>query len=238
VITDSLSHIAIILDGNGRWATGRGLKRLAGHQEGARSVRQVITHCRESGLRYLSLYAFSTENWGRPRAEIDGLMRLLARFLTEEEATLKEHGIELVSIGDTTRLPHRVRTLLNRVGNTTRGARGMRLTLAISYSSHDEITRVVRRLARRSACGALNPETIDCNLIEGMLDTRDTPPVDLLIRTGGEQRLSNFLLWQAAYAELYVTHTPWPAFRPADLDRAVAWYHGRKRTFGLVEAVG
>jgi len=235
---DALQHVAIIMDGNGRWARARGLARLAGHHQGAAVVRKIITHCREAGLHHLTLYAFSTENWARPKREVNGLMDLLARFLLEQEDRLKKHGIELRAIGDISRLPNRARALLGRVIHSTRGLGGMRLTLALSYSGHDEIVRTVRRLARMVAEGTLRPDAIDDAVFADSLDTRDTPPADLVIRTGSERRLSNFLLWQSAYAELYFTDRAWPDFSPADFDRAVAWYHGRRRTFGLVEATG
>jgi undecaprenyl diphosphate synthase len=234
----SLQHVAIIMDGNGRWAAARGLARLAGHHRGAAAVRRLVTHCREAGLRYLTLYAFSVENWGRPSAEVNGLMDLLERFLIEQESRLREHGIELAAIGDLSRLPDRPRAVLERAIQSTGGLGGLRLTLALSYSGHDEIVRAARRLARRVAAGRLHPDDIDDRLFAGALDTGDTPPPDLVIRTGSERRLSNFLLWQAAYAELYFTDQEWPDFGPEDFDRAVAWYHSRRRTFGLVEAVG
>jgi undecaprenyl diphosphate synthase len=233
-----LRHVAIIMDGNGRWAQARGLARLAGHQRGAETVRRIVTHCREAGLHYLTMYAFSTENWARPVFEVNGLMELLSEFLADQEDRLKEHDIELAAIGDLGRLPNRVRSLLERVMNTTRGLDGMRLTLALSYSGRDEIVRTARRLARRVAAGTLDPGAIDDTLFSDSLDTGDSPAVDLVIRTGSERRLSNFLLWQAAYAELYFTDQRWPDFSPEDFDRAVAWYHSRRRTFGLVEAVG
>jgi len=234
----SLRHVAIIMDGNGRWAQARGLTRLAGHRQGAAAVRKIVTHCREAGLRHLTLYAFSIENWARPAFEVKGLMELLAEFLLEQEERLGRHCIELSAIGDISRLPARARELLDRVVNATRSLGGMRLTLALSYSGRDEIVRAARRLARRVAEGTLRPNDIDEQIFEDSLDARGTPPADLVIRTGSERRLSNFLLWQAAYAELYFTDQPWPEFSPEDFDRAVAWYHGRKRTFGLVEAMG
>ncbi len=233
-----LRHVAIIMDGNGRWAQARGLARLAGHHRGAEAVRKMVTHCREAGLHYLTLYAFSTENWARPAFEVNGLMKLLTEFLVEQEDRLKEHGIELAAIGDLARLPQRARSHLERVMTSTRGLGGMRLTLALSYSGRDEIVRAARRLAGRVARGELLPEAIDDELFADNLDTRETPAADLVIRTGSERRLSNFLLWQAAYAELYFTDRQWPDFSPEDFDRAVAWYHDRNRTFGLVEAVG
>jgi undecaprenyl diphosphate synthase len=233
-----LRHVAIIMDGNGRWAQARGLARLAGHHRGAEAVRKIVTHCREAGLHYLTLYAFSTENWARPAFEVNGLMELLTEFLVEQEDRLTEHGIELAAIGDLGKLPQRARSLLERVMNTTRGLGGMRLTLALSYSGRDEIVRAARRLAGRVARGELLPDAIDDELFAENLDTRETPAADLVIRTGSERRLSNFLLWQAAYAELYFTDRQWPDFSPEDFDRAVAWYHDRNRTFGLVEATG
>ena len=233
-----LRHVAIIMDGNGRWAQARGLPRTAGHRQGAEAVRKIVTHCREAGLHHLTLYAFSTENWARPILEVRTLMDLLIRFLVDQEDRLIRHGIELKTIGDISRLPERARSLLKRVINSTRRMGGMRLTLALSYSGRDEIVRAARRLAQRAANGELDPETIDDGLFARNLDTRDTPPADLVIRTGSERRLSNFLLWQAAYAELYFTDRAWPDFSPDDFDRAVTWYHGRKRTFGLVGATG
>jgi undecaprenyl diphosphate synthase len=234
----NLRHVAIIMDGNGRWARARGMPRLEGHRGGARAVRRVITHCRESGLQYLTLYAFSVENWSRPRHEVEGLMRLLVRFLAERGRELVENGIQLRAIGDIGRLPRRARNLLDRVISSTRDLDGMRLSLALSYGGRDEIVRVARRLVRRAIVGELDSDAIDEELVADELDTRDTPPVDLVIRSGGERRLSNFLLWQSAYAELYFTERHWPDFGPDDFDRAVAWYHQRNRTYGLVEAVG
>ncbi|MCU0303683.1 MAG: polyprenyl diphosphate synthase [Thermoanaerobaculales bacterium] len=234
----TLRHVAIIMDGNGRWAGLRGLPRLAGHRQGAAAVQRVVSHCREAGLRYLTLFAFSTENWGRPALEVQGLMELLVRFLAEQEPELRGSSIELAAIGDLDRLPARARRPLDRAVASTRGATGMRLTLALSYGGHDEIVRASRRLAGLVAEGKLRPHDIDGAAFARALDTADTPPVDLLIRTGGERRLSNFLLWQAAYAELRFTDRLWPDFAPDDLDDAVAWFHDRRRTFGLVEAVG
>jgi len=235
---EALRHVAIIMDGNGRWAKARGLARIAGHNQGATSVRKILTHCREAGLHYLTLYAFSTENWARPTLEVKGLMDLLARFLIEQQERLMKHDIELATIGDISRLPSRACRLLERVENATRGLGGMRLTLALSYSGHDEIVRTTRRLAKRVAEGELHPDAINDQLFADSLDTGGTPPVDLVIRTGSERRLSNFLPWQAAYAELFFSDVTWPDFGPEDFDRAVAWFHGRKRTFGIVEAVG
>jgi undecaprenyl diphosphate synthase len=238
MVNTNLRHVAIIMDGNGRWAQARGLPRLEGHRGGVRAVREVITHCRESGLEFLTLYAFSVENWSRPRHEVEGLMRLLVRFLAERGRELAENGIQLRTIGDIGRLPRRARNLLERVVASTRELDGMRLSLALSYGGRDEIVRAARRLVLRAIGGDLDAAAVNEELLADELDTRDTPPVDLVIRTGGENRLSNFLLWQSAYAELYFTDRRWPDFTAADFDRAVAWYHERHRTFGLVEAVG
>lgn len=235
--TDSLPrHVAIIMDGNGRWAQERGLERLAGHREGARSVRKIVTHAREIGIRYLTLYAFSSENWGRPGSEISGLMDLLAEYLVEEKETLLKNDIELSTIGVTDSLPVPVRHLLNGVCKETKGLDGMRLTLALSYGGRDELLRAIRKVATRVDRGELDPEEIRENDLTAALDTHDLPDPDLLIRTSGEQRLSNFLLWQLAYAELWFTPTAWPDFTTANFDEAVQSYTGRQRRFGLTGA--
>lgn len=229
-------HVALIMDGNGRWAAARGLPRLAGHRAGARAVREVVRAARELGLGHLTLYAFSTENWQRPSAEVGALMGLLAEFLVEEQGELKANGIELHAIGDLARLPPRVRRLLAEVASATRSLDGMRLTLALAYGGRDELVRAARKLAAEVAAGRLWPEQVDERLVELRLDTAGTQDPDLVVRTGGESRLSNFLLWQSAYAELYVTEVPWPAFGRAELERALAWYAGRQRRFGGVAA--
>jgi undecaprenyl diphosphate synthase len=229
-----LQHLAVIMAGNGRWAEARGQVRTHGHEAGIEAVRRTLKHCRELGIRFLTLYAFSTENWDRPRREVGALMTLLCRFLRDELADLQRHGIELVAIGDVDRLPARVRWLLAKVTRTTRGLDEMRLTLALSYGGRDELVRAVRAIAQKVGRGELAPEALDATEIERHLDTRDTPPPDLIIRTGGEQRLSNFLLWQAAYAELYFTPVQWPDFGAGDLDTALAWYHRSQRRFGMV----
>ena len=229
-----LNHLAIIMDGNGRWAEARA--RIDGHREGSERVREVVTRCRELGLRHLTLYAFSSENWGRPDREVDALMALLSRYLHRELDTLRGNAIELRAIGDLPRLPSALRRLLGEAVAATRKLGGMRLTLALSYGGRDEITRAMRRLARDLERGLLIPGVIDEGAVARRLDTADTPDPDLVIRTGGERRLSNFLLWQTAYAELYFTDTPWPEFGAAELDRALSWYRGRLRRFGLVAA--
>ena len=229
------AHVAVIMDGNGRWAKARGRSRLHGHRAGAKSFREIVTFARELGLRYFTAYAFSTENWRRPSLEVRGLMELLSTYLKEELPTLVKNGIELKAIGDLDRLPARPRKRLREVMGATRGLDGMRLTLALSYGARDEITRAVRSIAKEVAAGRLAAEDISETLIGRELDTADVPDPDLIIRTCGENRLSNFLLWQAAYAELYVTESPWPDFGWQAFLDALAWYHGRKRRFGQTD---
>jgi undecaprenyl diphosphate synthase len=236
VPADLPRHVAVIMDGNGRWAARRGLPRVAGHHAGARAVREVVRAARQLGLRYLTLYAFSSENWQRPPAEVQRLMELLAAYLVEEQGELRANRIELAAIGDLERLPARARRLLNEVGAATRGGDGMRLTLALAYGGRDEIVRAARALAAEVAAGRLWSEQIDERLLGRRLDTAAMPDPDLVIRTGGESRLSNFLLWQAAYAELYVTEVAWPDFDRSELERALAWYAGRDRRFGALPA--
>ncbi len=229
-------HVAIIMDGNGRWAEDRGLPRIEGHRAGAKTVREVTTHCRERGVRYLTLYAFSSENWGRPETEVGGLMQLLHEYLVEERATLLKNQIELRTIGATDKLPLFVRTVLKAAKEASRGLGGMRLTLALSYGSRDEIVRAARALAGDVRRGTLKPDEIDEKAVSARLDTADMPDPDLLIRTSGEMRLSNFLLWQLAYTELYVTDVTWPEFSRAHVDEAFASFGSRQRRFGLTGA--
>ena len=224
------THVAIIMDGNGRWAQERGHARLEGHRAGAKTVREIVTHARELGVRYLTLYAFSSENWGRPGDEVEGLMELLAQYLIEERPTLLKNRIELSTIGATKKLPSIVRDLLDEVMGVTKGLDGMRLTLALSYGARDEIVRAVQQLVDDGV------QVVDEKAIAARLDTRDMPDPDLLIRTSGEMRVSNFLLWQIAYAELYVTDVPWPAFTKDRFDEALAAYAKRQRRFGLTGA--
>lgn len=229
-------HVAIIMDGNGRWAQEQGMPRLEGHRAGARTVRDITTYCRELGVRYLTLYAFSSENWGRPEDEVGGLMTLLHDYLVEERSTLTKNQIELKTIGSVEKLPLFVRTMLAAVKDTTKGMSGMRLTLALSYGARDEILRAVRGLAREVERGALDPDEIDEKALAARLDSAGTPDPDLLIRTSGEMRISNFMLWQIAYTELYITEVPWPAFSRSHLDTALESYRRRQRRFGLIGA--
>lgn len=225
-------HVAIIMDGNGRWARSRGLPRLKGHSAGAESVRKIVTACRERGVQVLTLYSFSTENWGRPEDEVEGLMELLAQYLRDELDELLTNGIRLRAIGELHRLPDDVRMLLGSVMAATADNQGLTLVLALSYGSRAEIRSAVIEIARAVQEGALRPEDIGDDLISAALYTGDLPDPDLLIRTSGEMRLSNFLLWQLAYAELYVTDVAWPDFREEHLDAAFASFGKRQRRFG------
>jgi len=229
-------HIAIIMDGNGRWAEGRGLERVKGHEEGARSVHEIVRACREKGIEALTLYSFSTENWRRPAAEVTALMQLLHRYVKEERQELQDQKIRLNVIGQLSRLPVFVRIPLQKLCSDTRGNHKMTLTLALSYGSRAEIVHAARDLARKVARKRLKPEDIDERCFEACLQTAGLPDPDLLIRTSGEQRLSNFLLWQLAYAEIYITDLAWPDFRREQLDLALADYASRERRFGRTGA--
>jgi undecaprenyl diphosphate synthase len=219
-------HVAIIMDGNGRWAQGRGLPRVAGHREGAAAVRTVTRAARRLGVEALTLYAFSMQNWSRPPDEVEALMLLLVEFLEKEQKELLDNAIRLNAIGDLARLPPRVRERLEAVRQATAGGARMTLTLALSYGGREE-------LVRAAALAASSGGPIDAAALEAGLWTRGLPDLDLLVRTSGERRISNFLLWQAAYAELYFTDTHWPDFDERELLTAVADYQTRQRRFGL-----
>ena len=225
-------HVAIIMDGNGRWAQSRGRPRSDGHRRGAERVREIVTRSRRLGIRYLTLYAFSSENWERPRGEVSLLMTLLSHFLTSEVGRLRTNGIELAAVGDLDRLPPGVQRRLLRAFSATQGQTDMRLTLALSYGGRDEITRAVRRLVTEVDHKLLSAGAVTEEAIASRLDTAGTPDPDLVIRTGGEQRLSNLLLWQSAYAELLFTDVPWPEFGARELERALIWFTTRERRFG------
>ncbi len=222
-------HVAIIMDGNGRWAEARGLPRVAGHREGAEAVRAVTRAARRLGIEALTLYAFSLQNWDRPADEVEALMVLLVDFLESERAEMMENGIRLHAIGDLARLPPPVRARLDAVMGATAANRGMVLTLALSYGGREELVQAARAAAARGG-------EIDAAAIEAGLWTRGLPELDLLVRTSGELRISNFLLWQAAYAELLFTPVLWPDFRDAALLQALADFQGRERRFGLTRA--
>jgi undecaprenyl diphosphate synthase len=226
-------HVAIIMDGNGRWARQRGLSRLAGHREGMASVREVVEACREWGVGYLTLYAFSEENWRRPRPEVTALMALLRSYLRSEVDLMKRQGIRLGAIGHLGRLPkYALRLLRESIAQTAAGG-GMTLTLALSYGGRDEIVRAAAGLARECLEGHLRPEDITQADFARHLDTAGLPDPDLLIRTSGERRISDFLLWQIAYSEMYITEAYWPDFRKPQLAEALADYGRRERRFGL-----
>lgn len=225
-------HVALIMDGNGRWAKRRGWNRVRGHEEGAESVRVVVRACRRLGIGWLTLYAFSQENWARPQAEVSALMKLLNRFLKKERAEMLERGIRLNTIGEIERLPKATRELLARTMADTAGGREMVLTLALSYGGRQELIRAARLLAAEAAAGRLAPEQIDEAALAARLYTAGMPDPDLLIRTSGEQRTSNFLPWQMAYTEFYFTETLWPDFREEELMAALHSYARRQRRFG------
>ncbi len=225
-------HVAIIMDGNGRWATRQGLPRVRGHEAGADSVREIVRSCGRLGVEVLTLYSFSTENWHRPDEEVQALMTLLERYLRDELQELMDNDVRLSAIGQLHRLPDRVRQGLEAVSQITAGNQGLRLVLALSYGGRAEIVDGVRRLAERVAAGELEPGAIDERTIDAALYTAGLPDPDLLVRTSGELRLSNFLLWQVAYAELYVTDVLWPDFREPHLRDAFRSYGARQRRFG------
>lgn len=225
-------HIAIIMDGNGRWARGKGLERLNGHERGAEAVRDCVKGCRELGVEYLTLYAFSTENWKRPKAEVAGLMKLLERFISKEVPELNAQNVRLQTIGRTGDLPESTQKALRNAIAATAANTGLTLVLALSYSSRVEIVDAIQSLAREVQAGQLDPAAIDEAALNSHLYTRDYPDPDLLIRTSGEMRLSNFLLWQLSYTEFYITQTLWPDFRKDDLFEAVREFGKRQRRFG------
>ncbi|HUZ74837.1 MAG TPA: isoprenyl transferase [Stellaceae bacterium] len=225
-------HVAIIMDGNGRWAKSRGLPRIAGHRRGAESVRRTVTAATELGIRYLTLFGFSSENWKRPANEISDLMGLLRHYLRGEVAALHEKGVCFRVIGDRTRLPADIVTLIVNAEALTRANTRLNLAIALSYGARAEIALAARRIAEEVAAGRLAVDAIDEACCGRFLFTAGIPDPDLVIRTSGEQRISNFLLWQSAYAELVFTATLWPDFDKADLEHALRDYHGRERRYG------
>ncbi len=225
-------HIAIVMDGNGRWAKSRRKPRIYGHKVGADSVREIVEMSREIGIGHLTLYAFSSENWNRPEQEVSGLMNILKSYLISELSRMEKNEIRLNCLGETSRLPDGVRRTLEDTINRTAGNDKMVLNLALSYGARDEICLAVKKLARRCLEEKLKPEQIDHRIFSEQLYTAGQPDPDLLIRTGGEQRLSNFLLWQASYAEIYFTETMWPDFRRQAYLEALLDYQKRERRFG------
>ena len=225
-------HVAVIMDGNGRWARRRGLPRVEGHRRGKESVRAVVETARRLGIPYLSLYAFSTENWNRPNDEVTALMRLLERYCSSELRKMMRNQIRLLAIGSLDRLPRSVQVALRRAVEATKENDGMTVILAVSYGAREEIASAVRSIARAVRDGTLDPEAIDESTVSDHLSTAGIPDPDLLIRTSGEVRVSNFLLWQIAYSELLITPTLWPDFGEAEFLQALADYQGRERRFG------
>ncbi len=225
-------HIAIIMDGNGRWAKERGYDRIFGHQNGVTSVRVTTEAAAEIGIKYLTLYAFSTENWSRPQSEVDALMELLINTIEKETPELHKNNIRLMAIGDLSRLPVGAREKLQRCIDTTGNNTGLSLVLALSYSSRWEIANATKNICREVLEGKISIDDIDDKLISSHLTTKLIPDPDLMIRTSGEERISNFLLWQLAYSELYFTKTHWPAFRKEDLYQAIYEFQQRERRFG------
>jgi undecaprenyl diphosphate synthase len=228
-------HVAVIMDGNGRWAKRRGWReRIKGHEAGTESVRTITRTCASLGIEALTLYAFSRENWARPKAEVEALMRLLNRYLIDEIPEMNENKIRLVASGELDDLPAFVRRQLDATREATSRNTGMVLNLALSYGGRDEILRAARHMAREAQAGRLDPETIDADMLRRAFYQPTLPDPDLLIRTSGEMRVSNFLLWQIAYAEIHVTSVLWPDFREEHLYQALLDYQGRERRFGRV----
>ena len=225
-------HVAVIMDGNGRWAKKHGRIRTIGHQSGVKAVRNTVERAAELGIKHLTLYAFSTENWNRPKREINALMTLLVKTINKETKTLTDNDISLTAMGELDSLPKNCIKELNEAIEATRNNKRMTLTLALSYSSRWEITKCMQDLAKNVKSGALDPATIDEQTISSHLCTAGIPDPELLIRTSGELRISNFLLWQMAYTELYFTDVLWPDFRKEDFDEAIIAYQSRERRFG------
>lgn len=229
------AHVAVIMDGNGRWAKARGLERTEGHVRGVETVRLITEAAREQGVKYLTLYAFSTENWHRPQTEVDALMHLIVTAIERETPDLIKNGVRLRVLGDMSRMPAEALSRLEQCMADTDACTGMTLTLALSYSSHWEVADACRRIAGEVAAGALDAATVDAATVDSRLQSTmlGLPAPDLLIRTGGEHRLSNYLLWQAAYAELCFTDTYWPDYSKEEFARALREYQSRERRYGL-----
>lgn len=225
-------HVAIIMDGNGRWAKAKGLDRSFGHQEGVVSVRKIVETANDLGIRYLTMYTFSTENWNRPEEEVQALMSLLVLAIKRETPDLMKNNVRLMAIGNLDRLPSDARATLMECISETSANTGTTVILALSYSARWEITEAVKRLAKEAIDKKINPDNITESVVSSYLTTQGIPDPDLLIRTGGEQRISNFLLWQLSYAEFYFTNVYWPDFREEELYEAILYYQQRERRFG------
>ncbi len=228
-------HVAIILDGNGRWAKSKGMPRNYGHAQGSKNVERICEDAYRMGVKYLTVYAFSTENWSRPKEEVDALMKLLRNYMKTCLKTAAKNDMKIRVLGDKTRLDEDIRSRIEELEEATKENGGLNFQIAINYGSRDEITRAVRRMAEDVQSGKIQPENIDEACIEEYLDTHDIPDPDLLIRTSGEQRLSNYLLWQLAYTEFYFTDVPWPDFTKEELTKAFEQYNARDRRFGGVK---
>jgi undecaprenyl diphosphate synthase len=230
-----ISHIAIIMDGNGRWAKKRGLPRNAGHTAGAKNVETICVAAKNLGVKYLTLYAFSTENWSRPESEVKALMKLLSSYLDRCVKTAHENQMRIRVIGDITRLEPKLQRQIREAEEISAVYSDLNLTIAINYGSRDEMVRAMRGICKKVKDGSMEPEDVDEAMFSQALDTCDLPDPDLLIRTSGEQRLSNYLLWQLAYSEFYFTDVPWPDFDEAELKKAVDAYEHRDRRFGGIK---
>lgn len=235
IIMNIPQHVAIILDGNGRWAKSKGMPRNYGHAQGSKNVERICEDAYRMGIKYLTVYAFSTENWSRPKDEVDALMKLLRNYMKTCLKTAAKNDMKIRVIGDKTRLDEDIRNRIEELEEATKNNGGLNFQIAINYGSRDEITRAVRNLAKDCAEGKVDPEEVDEKKIEEYLDTHDIPDPDLLIRTSGEQRLSNYLLWQLAYTEFYFTDVPWPDFTKDELAKAIEQYNARDRRYGGVK---
>lgn len=227
-------HIAIILDGNGRWAKKRGLPRTAGHTQGAKNIETISRAAYKMGVKYLTIYVFSTENWTRPQSEVDAIMKLLNNYLSDCLKNAKKNNMQVRIIGDKTRLSEDMQEKIAKLEEVSKQYDGLNLNVAINYGSRDEIVRATKRIATKVKDGEIDPSDITIDMISENLDTKEIPDPDLLIRTSGEERLSNYLLWQLAYSEFYFTDVPWPDFSKKDLEEAIEEYGRRNRRYGNV----
>ena len=230
------AHIAIIMDGNGRWAKEKGMVRLKGHQAGMESLREIVRACSDKGVKVLTVYAFSTENWKRPIEEVSGIFSLLVRYVAKELKELNANNVQIRMLGDIDPLPADAKKAAQKAVDSTKDNTGLMFCIAINYGGRAEIVRAARFLAKQAAEGQLDPASIDEAMFASQLYTADLPDPDLIIRTGGEMRLSNFLTWQSAYSELYVTDTYWPDFTPDKLQEAIDAFNGRDRRYGGIKA--
>lgn len=228
-------HVAIILDGNGRWAKAKGMPRNYGHAQGSKNVERICEEAWRMGIKYLTVYAFSTENWNRPKSEVDALMTLLRNYMKTCLKTAKKNDMKIRVIGDIAPLDDDIKKRIHELEEASKDNGGLNFTIALNYGSRDEIVRAVRKVAQDCVDGKVDPKDIDEKLYSSYLDTRDIPDPDLLIRTSGEQRLSNYLLWQLAYSEFYFTDVPWPDFTKEELIRAIEQYNNRDRRFGGIK---